>query len=144
MKELIKIYQKKLIFWYISLILFFISLIFVFCQVIKLFDNSQKLLSLVENKRTLIAQIENLNIWISKVNPERLIEPQSIPVNIAFEVNNLSSVLFNISSLSSEKGSLFRIREVTISPCEKSENETLNHLCFYTIKISGEKIKYAF
>ena len=144
MKELIKVYQKKLIFWYISLILFFLSLIFVFCQVIKILDNSQKLSSLLDSKNTLISQIENLNLLILKIDPEKLIEPQSIPVNIAFEINTLSSALSNLSSLYSEEGSLFRIKEATISSCEKSENETLNSICFYTIKLSGEKIKYAF
>ena len=144
MKELIKVYQKKLIFWYISLILFFLSLIFVFCQVIKIFDNSQKLSSLLDSKNTLISQIENLNLLILKIDPEKLIEPQSIPVNIAFEINTLSSAFLNLSSLYSENGSLFRIKEATVSTCEKSENETLNSTCFYTIRLSGEKIKYAF
>lgn len=144
MRELIKIYQKKLIFWYILLLLFFFSLLFNLFQLIKLFDNSQKLLFLVENKNTLMVQIENLNNFILKISPEKLIEPQSIPVNIAFEVNTLSSALFNLSPLYSENESLFRIKEVNVSPCEKSENETLNNTCFYTIKISGEKIKYTF
>ncbi len=144
MKELIKVYRKKLIFWYVSLILFFLSLIFVFCQIIKIFDNSQKLSSLLENKNTLTTQIENLNVWVLKIDPARLIEPQSIPINIAFEINNLSSALSNLSFLYSENGSLFRIKEVTISPCGKSENETLNSKCFYTIRLSGEKIKYTF
>jgi hypothetical protein len=144
MKELIKVYQKKLIFWYISLVLFFLSLTFVFCQVIKLFNNSQKLRILLENKNTLMAQIENLNLWALKINPEKIIEPQTIPVNIAFEINTLSSVHSNLSSLYSENGSLFRIKEATISPCEKSENETLKSTCFYTIKLSGERIRYSF
>jgi predicted PurR-regulated permease PerM len=144
MKELIKVYQRKLIFWYFSLIFFFLSLIFLFSQVIKIFDNSQKLSTLLENKNNLISQVENLNLWILKINPERLIEPQTIPVNIAFEINSLSSAFSNLSSLYSENGSLFRIKEATISTCEKSENETLNSTCFYTIRLSGEKIKYAF
>uniref|UniRef100_A0A7V5XFW4 Uncharacterized protein n=1 Tax=Thermodesulfobacterium geofontis TaxID=1295609 RepID=A0A7V5XFW4_9BACT len=144
MKELIKVYQKKLIFWYTALILFFLSLIFVFSQVIKLFNNSQKLRSLLENKNGLMTQIENLNLLILKINPEKLIEPQSIPINIAFEINNLSSALSNLSFLYSENGSLFRIKEATISPCEKSENETLKSTCFYTIKLSGERIRYSF
>jgi len=144
MKELIKVYQKKLIFWYISLVLFFLSLTFVFCQVIKLFNNSQKLRILLENKNTLMAQIENLNLWALKINPEKIIEPQTIPINIAFEINTLSSVHSNLSSLYSENGSLFRIKEATISPCEKSENETLKSTCFYTIKLSGERIRYSF
>jgi len=144
MKELIKVYRKKLIFWYISLIIFFLSLIFVFCQVIKILDNSQKLSSLLDSKNTLISQIENLNLLILKIDPEKLIEPQSIPVNIAFEINTLSSAFLNLSSLYSENGSLFRIKEATVSTCEKSENETLNSTCFYTIRLSGEKIKYAF
>jgi len=144
MKELIKIYQKRIIFWYIGLFLFFFTLIFTFTQIIKLFDNYQKFLSLVENKNTLKAQIENLNFWIEKINPENLTSPQVIPISLSFEVNSLSEALFNISPLYSGNGSFFRIKEVTISPCEKSENETFNKTCFYTIKLTGEKIKYAF
>ncbi len=144
MKELIKSYQNKIIIWYIVCFVFFISFIFASSQIIKLIDNYQKFLTLIENKKNLTLQIENLSIWISKINPDSLGEPQTIPVNVALEVNSISKALSNLSYLYSENGSLFRVKEFTVSSCEKNENETFNSTCFYTIKLLGEKVKYVF
>ncbi len=144
MKLLINIYKNKIIIWYVVSFIFFISLIFVFSQILKLMNNYQKFISLIENKKTLMPQIENLSIWVSKTNLNSLKEPQTIPINVSFEINSLSKALFNLSPLYSENGSLFRIKEFTISPCEKTEKETFNNRCFYTIKLIGEKVKYMF
>ncbi|QER42616.1 hypothetical protein F1847_07635 [Thermodesulfobacterium sp. TA1] len=142
MRKLVKIYQKQLVSWYIILLVFAFSLSFLSYTFLKLFNNQKRYDALIESKQILISQVQNIYLGMVKINTEKIIEQQIIPVNIVFEINDLNSVLYNISSLYSHKGSFFRLNEAIISPCEKNYNTTLGTDCLYIMTISGERVKY--
>ncbi|MCS7279190.1 MAG: hypothetical protein NZ530_03905 [Thermodesulfobacteriaceae bacterium] len=144
MKELFITYKKKLFLWYFILILGSISLIFNLYQVLKLFNNFKKLQTLKEAKVALLTQIGELNYWISQINPKEIGEPLSLQMTLNFEINSLSEAISNLNLLYGERGSLFKVEKLTISPCEALENQTIKTTCLYQLKLSGTKIKYLF
>lgn len=144
MKELLKNYKKTLLLWYLVLILSMGSLIFNVYQALKLSDNFYKLNTLIESKKELTLQIEELNRLKSQMWFEIMEEPLSIPITLKFEINSLSEALFNVKILYQEKGSLFKIENLSIGLCEPSENQTLKITCLYKLQLSGKKVKYLF
>lgn len=141
MRELLKNYKKQIILWYVSLLLFLFSLLFLSYQLGRLLNNQKKYNTLIQNKQILTSQVQQVYFLMTEINPEKFIAIQTMPISVSIEIKNLNSLLSILSSLSSEKGSLFRINEATISSCEKKDNATLKD-CLYIMNITGEKIKY--
>lgn len=144
MKELLKNYKKTLLLWYFVLTLSVVSLAFNVYQALKLSDNFYKLNTLIESKKILTFQINELNRLKSQISFEVIEEPLSVPITLKFEINSLSEALFNVKTLYQEKGSLFKIENLSIVLCEPSENQTVKMSCLYKLQLSGKKVKYLF
>ncbi len=142
MRDLIQLYKKSLILWYLASVFLFISVFFSSSQIIKFLHQAQNLQTLKTHKTYLLSQLGNLNFWISQIDLTKISEPQPTPVSGSFEINSISEILPHLSYLYSEKGTIFRIKSFNALPCQKEENSTFNSTCFFKIEFSGEKIKY--